>query len=271
MANEFKNGIRRIPSKRDLSGLFPYIFKRRCDSLVFQNFDIDVENLLAYLKDTPYTFFQALILATAKLFRERPRMNRFIIGGKLYEREFTDISFVAKREFSQEAPETTIKLRVAPGDLSKNILEKTKREIGGAKENVETGDDKVILFLLGLPRFLLQFIINILFLLDKLMIFPKELEKIDPMHCGAFLANLGSVGIEAPYHHLFEWGTCSLFIAVGKIGKKVVANDDGSIGVKTMVEIKITLDERIADGYYYARSFDYFKSLIENPAELFSD
>jgi len=116
---------------------------------------------------------------------------------------------------------------------------------------------------------MLRVIINILIWLDFHMNFPKELEKIDPLHCSAFFANLGSVGIDAPFHHLYEWGTCSLFVAIGKIGKKLTLDKSGNPVVRDMVDVKVSLDERIADGYYFARAFDIYKGYIENPETLF--
>jgi len=88
------------------------------------------------------------------------------------------------------------------------------------------------------------------------------------MRASAFVANLGSVGVDAPYHHLYEWGTCSLFMTIGRIKKTPAVLEDGTLGVRTMVECKIVMDERVADGYYYARSLDMFKSYFAEPEKL---
>ena len=265
-----RKGIRRVPAPHDLGALFPYIMKRRCDSAVYYNVDIDVEKLLGYLdRHKPCTFFQAVVLAMVKTMRARPAMNRFLMGRRLYERDDIDVNFIARRAFSDDGGETNVKLRVKPDDSDETIFAKLTRDIQTARAGEEKADDAFIAFLLKFPRFALRAFIRFLEWTDFYGFFPRDLEKIDPLHCSLFLANLGSVGIEAPFHHLFEWGTCSIFVAVGKIGKKITLSETGEMVVKTMVEFKITLDERIADGYYFARSFDIFKDYLENPASLF--
>lgn len=264
-----KKGIRRVPAPHDLGALFPYILKRRCDSLVYYNVDIDVEPLLRHIETHhEFTFFQAIVLAIVKTMREKPQMNRFIMGRRLYERDFLDVNFIARREFSEEGSESNVKIRIKPEDDHKAVIAKMTRDIRKVRNGEEKDDDAFIAMLLKLPRFALRAVVAFLTWCDFHMIFPKDIEAIDPLHCSVFLANLGSVGIDAPFHHLFEWGTCSLFVAIGQIGKKPVVREDDTIGVKTMVELKIALDERISDGYYYARSFDYFKSLLEHPEKL---
>ena len=266
-----RKGITRIPSPYDLNAIMPFLMKRRCDSQVFYNVDFNVEPLSAHLEKTRRcTFFQAMLLALVKTMRRRPGLNRFIIGRRLYQREDLDISFVARRSLTDEGSETSIKMRIKADDDDDMILKKITGHIGEAKEGAVKGDDKLIAFLVRLPRFMLRIVVSILTWLDFHLILPKDIEILDPLHCSAFIANLGSVGIEAPFHHLYEWGTCSLFVAIGKIGDKPAADGAGGIKLKKMVEVKVTLDERIADGYYFARALDIFKEYIEHPETLFA-
>ena len=265
-----RKGVRRVSAPHDLGALFPYILKRRCDSLVYFPVDIDVEPLLDYLaRGGSCTFFQAVLLAAVRTMWERPGLNRYVRGRRLFEREDVDVTFVARRAPTEEGGESTVKLSIPPGDGFDDILAKMTRDIRAVRDGEEKDDDALIAALLRLPRFALRAMVRFLGWLDFHGILFRDFEKIDPLHCSLFLANLGSVGIEAPFHHLYEWGNCSLFVAVGKIGKKLTVDDAGEVRVKTMVELKITLDERIADGYYFARSFDLMKSYLENPAVLF--
>ncbi|MCL1983593.1 MAG: 2-oxo acid dehydrogenase subunit E2 [Clostridiales bacterium] len=265
-----KKGISRIPSPYDLNAIMPFIMKRRCDSQVFYNVDFNVGPLLAWIDENKVcTFFQAMLLALVKTMRERPGLNRFVMGRRLYQREDMDICFIARRAYTDEGSETSVKMRVKQEYDDKEVIARIIGGISEAKEGAEKDDDAVISLLIKLPGFVLRAVVNILTWLEFHMCFPKSLEKIDPLHCSAFVANLGSVGIEAPFHHLYEWGTCSLFVAIGKIGKKLVPDESGAPAVRNMVEVKVTLDERIADGYYFARSLDIFKSYVENPETLF--
>jgi len=266
-----KKGITRMPSPYDLNAIMPFVMKRRCDSQVFYSIDFNVEPLMAYIDGTGRcTFFQAMLLALIKTMRERPGLNRFLMGRRLYQRDDMDIAFVARRSYTDEGSETTIKMHIRPEDGDEAIISKITGNIAEAREGTEKSDDKLIGILIKLPGFLLRFIVNVLTWMDFHLILPKLIEKIDPLHCSAFVANLGSVGIEAPFHHLYEWGTCSIFVAIGKVGDKLILDESGAPAARKMVEVKVTLDGRIADGYYFARALDIYKGYIENPETLFA-
>ena len=110
--------------------------------------------------------------------------------------------------------------------------------------------------------------INLLGLWDFYVDTPSFLRGIDPLRCSAYVANLGSVGLDAAYHHLFEWGTCSLFVTIGKVKPTVVVGEDGQPTVRRTMELKIALDERIADGYYDARALELFDTYLNDPTQL---
>jgi hypothetical protein len=88
------------------------------------------------------------------------------------------------------------------------------------------------------------------------------------MYASVFLANLGSLGLDAVYHHMYEWGNSPFFIVVGKRKKEPVVNDRGELEVQEVVDMNITLDERITDGVYFARTLEMLADLIENPEKL---
>jgi hypothetical protein len=231
--------------------------------------DIDVEPLLRHIERRgDFTFFQAVILALCKTLQQRPGANRFYQGRRLYQRRDVEMSFIARRRMDEEGTETSVKLRVKPDDDMDGVLAQMNRDVEAARRGEDKDDDKLFRFFLGMPRFLLRAAVAFLNWCDFHLVFPKDIEALDPLHCSVFLSNLGSVGIDAPFHHLYEWGNCSLFVCVGKIGKRVAVLDDGTVGVKTMCDFKITLDERIADGYYFARTFELFRRYLEHPETI---
>ena len=264
---------RRLKTVHDFNGIFPYIMRGRNESIVFFSEVLDVENLLAYIerkKGTPgeTSFFQVFVAAMVQTFRERPAMNRFIMGRRIYQRDAVDVCFVVKREFSDEGTETTMKVRFKEDDTFEDIKRKLVSDIRTAKSGEEKDDDAFISFLMSLPRFMIRAIARLLEWCDFYFGVPKDLENIDPLRCSIFLTNLGSIGIDAPYHHLYEWGTCSVFGAIGKIRNTPIALEDGSLVVRKAVEVKMSLDERIADGFYFARSLEVFRRYIANPELL---
>ena len=265
---------RRIQLSTDLNALFPYMMKGRNDSIVYYPLKTDVENLLLYIEekkgtDQEITFFQAVLLALVKVMREFPEINRYIKGRRLYERYDVSLGFIAKRELSVEGSETNVSLYIK-NDVSRDeILQKIRGEIKVAKSGAEKEDDKIISILMRMPRLILRFVVKMLDVYDFYIDTPKFMRYgVDPLRCSAYVANLGSVGIDAPYHHLFEWGTCSMFMAIGIIKNEPVINENCEITMRRMVEFKVSLDERISDGYYFARALDRFKEYFANPQLL---
>ena len=43
---------------------------------------------------------------------------------------------------------------------------------------------------------------------------------------------------------------------------------DGKVGVRKVCDFGINLDERIADGFYFTKSLEYFRYVLEHPELL---
>ena len=104
--------------------------------------------------------------------------------------------------------------------------------------------------------------------LDKHGWMPQSVIAGDPYYCSAVLTNLGSIKLHAGYHHLTNWGTCSLFCAIGEVKKRPFFDDDGTVHMLDSVDIGLTIDERLADGYYYSRTVALLRKLLEHPELL---
>ena len=271
-----RRGGVRIREQHGLNALFPYLMRRRCDSLIYFDMQLDMEPLQEYIAlqkeaGLKISFFEFFCAAIVKLMREREQMNRFIKGRRLYQRETVEISTVAKREMSDKGAESNLILRFAKDATFDDIAGRLRGEIDTAKtvkSDALTGDDKLFATFLKLPRGLLMAFVRILDIMDFYRGIPGFISATDPMRASAFIANLGSIGADATFHHLYEWGTCSLFMTIGRIKKTPVELDDDTLGIRTMVDCKIVLDERIADGFYFARSLDLFKSYFAEPAKM---
>lgn len=260
----------RIIKMHALNAMFPYIMKSRTESLVYFSTALDVENLLEYIEKKKaegieLKFFQLFVAAVVKLFKERPHLNRFVAGRRVYQRNDIKISFVAKKAATDEAEETNVMLNFNERTSFNDVISRMRNDIRTAKSEIKKDDDALFNTVMKMPRFMLRIFFGILNWLDFYFEMPKALADFDPLRCSAYIANLGSIGIEAPFHHLFEWGTCSVFIAIGKIKYMPVALEDGTITSRKMVEVKVTLDERIADGFYFARSLELMEKYLNNP------
>lgn len=263
----------RVDLGRGFKAMFPYIMKGRNESIAYYPVQVDAENLLAYVeqqKGTPeeITIFESVLLALTRILRERPTLNRYIIGRRLYQRRNVDLSFVARKQYTLDSDESNVFVKLRPEDDAATVLSKIRGEIRTVKTGDQTADEGLIDLFMRLPRGLLRVAVKLLSLWDFYVDTPGFLRGVDPLRCSAYIANLGSVGMGAAYHHLFEWGTCSLFVTIGQIKPTVVVGEDGAPTVRRTLELKIALDERIADGYYDARALELFDAYLNDPARL---
>ena len=264
---------------------FPFIMKGRNESVVYFKQLIDVSSLKAWLLEknraaassgegVKVTIFHAVLAALVKTMVERPQLNRFIIGRRLYQRNCLSFAFVIKREFRDDANEEIAIMTFDQDDTLQSISKKIQDEVhkvrAAAKQNVKKRHGAVNWFnyLMNLPRFVLQGFVSMLESLDYHGWLPKFVIDLDPMHTSVFMSNLGSLNVDAPFHHLYEWGTTSIFMTIGVVEKKPVVRPDNTIGIQDAVNLAFSLDERIGDGFYYARSLKRMQYFLENPNEL---
>lgn len=265
---------------KDVDGMHficPIIYPKRCDNEAFISETIDLTNVDKYLKkknkDNPeykYNFFQVLVTASLKVLYLRPKMNYFIANSNLYCRTEKTCSFVVKKKFTESGGEGLAFLHSKPemniDDVHEYIYKLISHERSGGSDSSTDFMD----FFKKLPRFLSKFLVHIIMFLDRHGWVPSPLIESDPYYSSIVLTNLGSIKLHAGYHHLTNWGTNSFFIAIGEIKKRPFIDEKGHAKMKNSIDLGITIDERIADGYYYARTIALLKVLLENP-ELLED
>ena len=254
----------------------PYLLPRRTDNEAFVTEDIDLTAINAFLAEKnssnpayKYTIFHVVVAALAKTIYQRPKMNRFIQGHRLYERNDILLSFVAKRIFADDGEEALILLKCDKDSTIDSIHDEICTRVSKTRKEGTVDDTTQIMNMLArLPRFLLRFIVRTLNFLEYHDWLPDFLRYADPYHSTVFVSNLGSIKLNSGYHHLTNWGTTSLFVVIGEKHFAPVYAADGSFQVREVLPLGITLDERIADGYYYAKSIQLFKHYLLNPQLL---
>ncbi len=268
-----------IKTIKAINRFFPYIMPRRCDSVVYVNIDIEMDNALAYLKklnegkpkEEHIKIFDLYLAAIHRIYLERPRLNRFIIGRTYYQRNEHVYFFVSKRDINFDAEERTIGLKLGPRDGLFEVHKKARAEIKESKTGKsDKSDEKAVEVLMKFPRWFITAFSSLMFRLDQNNRMPKELAETDSMHGSAYITNLGSFGVTTPpYHHLYEFGDTSIFFVIaGLIKKAIVDQETGEIKVKTVVPMRVTVDERISDGVYFNNAFELFNSFIQDPTKL---
>ena len=246
----------------------PFISPRRNESLVYFRQEIDVEAALQLVErlnqgrapELRITLFHLLLRAMARVLDERPRLNRFVAGGRIWQRDGIWLSFSAKKAMSDAAPITSLKLRFDPAESLDALSARIVAALGVGRSDAKSTADREMGALLHLPAPLLRLALRGAMLLDAFGLLPRAMTANDPLFASAFVANLGSVGLDAGYHHLWEYGNVSIFCVVGR----VQARADG----RRVVELKWSYDERIEDGLYCARSLELLRGFVEAPDSL---
>ncbi len=259
--------------------LMPYLLLGRTDNEALLNDEVDLTAVSAYLAEKnssnpefKYTIFHVVLAAIAKTIYLRPAMNRFMQGNRLYQRDDISFSFVVKRKFSDKGEEALVIMKVDPeSELSplEQIYSRIKKEVYKIrKENANNDTGKLMESLAQLPRPIMKFVSKLLFWLEYRGLLPESLAKIDPYHSTCFVSNLGSIKMSASYHHLVDWGTNSFFVIIGEKKWQPVFEKDGTYEMKEMLPLGFTIDERIADGFYFANSVKILRYIMKHPEIL---
>ena len=267
---------RRVRDLPLLRRFMPFIMPRRNDSVVYFEQTVRVDRTLEYLdaqnaKGGPkLSFFHVVLAAATRALKHRPHMHRFIVGRKVYDRNAIDLSFAVKKAMTDGAKLTTVKVRMDPDEPLSRVPARIDAQINVGRSEETTTSEKEMAVVSALPGFLLRFVMWAQGVLDARGLLPRSMIKNDPMYASIFLANLGSVGLDSPFHHLYEYGNVSIFMAIGNIHDAPVV-DDGQLAVGKVCKIRYSFDERVADGYYAARGLDMVQGFIEDPSVLESE
>jgi len=265
---------------RDVSGLTTLIFHlmpKRTESEVYLADKIDATELVKFIekKNAEHdsyktTIFHCFVLAVARMLKERPKMNRYVQGRRMYERDSISLSFMAKRRFADDAEESF--MQVVPKDT--DTIDEISHQIYGDVREVRKhehstgGMDATVDKFAKIPRFLLMLVFRFVRTLDFFGKVPQSLREGDSNFSSVLLSNLGSIKGPAVYHHLNNYGTNSIMITVGTLHKEEIVMPDGTKQIRDVLDFGATLDERIGDGFYFVRSLNLVKYIFAHPELL---
>ncbi|HEY5591810.1 MAG TPA: 2-oxo acid dehydrogenase subunit E2 [Paludibacter sp.] len=264
----------RVRNVDPVFSVIPYFLRTRMDAQNFFEEKIDIDNIEAFIKDhkediPDLSIMHVVMASLVRLISQRPHLNRFVIWNKIFARNHVNFSIAVKRSLSDEGEETLIKLFFLPTDTLQDIVRKTKLEQENNQQVGQQNSSDMISKILGyLPDLALRIVVFLLLHLDKVGMMPKFINKASPWHSSIFLTNIGSIGVESIYHHLYEFGTCSMFCAMGKKSRRHTIDSNGDIKSHKSIQLKFVLDERICDGFYYASSMRLLNKIFANPNSL---
>lgn len=260
--------------------IFPFLMKRRCDALVYHTCEFDVTKTVEYIRaynakkpEFRLKFFYVFCAALMRTIAMRPELNRFIASYRYWQRDELSMNFVVKESFTDDAPETSNPLVFNPYmtlmEYAKVIDDYINKSRNLSEEDNFT--DETIRFFMHFPVWIISLVVRLAHLLDRRGKAPSLLREADGLHTSVFVSNLGSIGIigGSPQHHLYEWGTTSLFVTLGGLERKREFDEDGKvISSKETIKVGCTVDERITSGFYFVKSMIYFQELLNNPQLL---
>ena len=252
------------------------IYPNRADNEAYIAERVNLEPIKAYLAKKnvegipfKYTFFHVILTALVKTVTLRPKLNRFYANENYYQRNKITAGFVIKKEFSDGSEESMALLEARPDATIDTIHEEIRQRVQATRseQKMNTTDNSMDI-LNKLPRFLSKAAIRFIRFLDRHGWCPDFLIGSDPNYSSVFLSNLGSIRLRSGYHHLTNWGTSSLFCIIGEKKWTPLYDQNGLVEMRETVDLGLTVDERIADGYYYSKSIRLFKYLLEHPELL---
>lgn len=272
---KYRDRWRRVRGIAPMTRIVPYIMENRCGSQNFIFDKIDMDRIDKYIKKKRdeeglkhFDLMHVILAAYTRTVSQRPAINRFIRGQKIYKREKIEYALVVKKEMLLESPDTVVKFLIDPGATVYDVYNELNSTIEKYREVETSGFDKTAKILNFIPGVLLRFTVRLLRFIDYLGLLPRGLAKVSPFHCSFFITSMGSLGIPPVVHHLYDFGTCPVFCAFGAKQREYRVNADGEVKKHSYVDVTYNLDERICDGFYYASAMKLMRNIFKNPEIL---
>ena len=266
---------RRLKTIDPMNMVSPYIMSTRTGSSNLFKDRIELTAAEAYIKKKRseglkgFGMLHLLIAAYVRTVSQRPGINRYIRGQKIYARNTIEVDMTIKKELKLDAAETCIKAEYQPDATAEDVYYIFTKLVDDYKNSDDGSDFGVLVKVLRcIPGLLLRFLVGILKLLDYFGLLPRWLTKLSPFHGSMFITSMGSLGIPPVFHHLYDFGNLPVFLSYGAKYEEKTLNDDGTIKKSKYIDFTVVTDERICDGHYYASAFKYLKSILKNPEVL---
>lgn len=265
---------RRIKNVDPLQLITGFLMKKRYDSMNMYEDTFNCEAWDQYIREKKEQgiklgYMHIFIAGIVRMLAKWPRLNRFVMNGKLYARPKIWVSFTIHPELHIDSPDTTIKLCFEGTETILEIAETINEAI--RKETVlrteENDTDKLARVLTSLPSWILNIVSSVLMWMDRHNMMPKSIIEFSPFHTSFYITNLKSLGINHVFHHTTEFGTNGLFFAMGK-EKQMPVVEKGEIVIQKHMGFSLVSDERFCDGLYYALALREFRKIMRNPTVL---
>ena len=266
---------RRIRKLDAFNAITPFLMKEKSEASNYFSEDLEITAIEHFLRNKRVNGYPGMgmlhvfIATYIRTASQYPAINRFCSGQRIYARDNVEFMMAIKKQLRVDAGETTIKLAFDRRATIDDVYHSLNAEINEVrKEGTSTRADRLAAMFMKLPRVILRFTVGLLKFLDYFGILPKFIIETSPFHGSLIITDMGSVGLSAIYHHLYNFGNLPVFIALGAKKKVRELNTLGEVVVKKYIDFKLVVDERICDGFYFSQAFRLFKDLLKNPEAL---
>lgn len=266
--------FRRVKTISPMSAVIPFIMVNRTGSQNFISDSVDIEKVEKYIKEKQtqgmqnISMMHVMIAAYIRLVSQRPALNRFIRGQRVWTRKNVEVSLTIKKEMSLDSPDTVVKITLPPSATLEDVYTALNNEIVSYRANPGGDFDDTARAFTRLPGLIFKFAVASLRFLDYFGLMPKAIAKVSPFHCSYFITSMGSLGIPPIYHHLYDFGSCPVFFSFGAKRRTYEIDNTGLVRRRQYMDFTFVLDERICDGYYYASALKLLKNILKNPWRL---
>lgn len=254
-------------------GLTPYLMHMRCDAQVMLKLEVDYEKLARYIvkkgsEGYKISFMELFIAAYVRTIAELPEVNRFIANKRMYARKSISVSFAVLQNTSDGSiKENTVKTKFDPTDTIYDVAARVEKEIAYSRQEEAENKTMKVAKLLTKPV-LANLVVGLARVLDRYGLLPKYIIEASPFHTGLFITNMASIGMPAVYHHIYNFGTTSTFVSIGKNERKIELDKENNPVRKRVMPIGIVADERVCAGMVYGQMIAKTTRYLNNPELL---
>ncbi len=265
---------RKLKSLSPMTIVIPFIMVHRTGSQNFIRDSVEIEKLEKYMKEKQaagmpnISMMHIMIAAYIRLVSQRPALNRFIRGQRIWTRRNVEVSLTIKKEMSLDSPDTVVKITLPPNATLADVYDALNEKIVGYRANPGGDFDNVAKLLTHMPSLVFKTFVAFIRFLDYFGLAPKKILEVSPFHCSYFITSMGSLGIPPIYHHLYDFGTCPVFFSFGAKRRAYEIDKEGVVKKKQYVDFTFVTDERICDGYYFASALKLLRNIFKNPWQL---
>jgi hypothetical protein len=251
--------------------IMPYIMQKKNESMVYFEQKVDTRRVFDFLHDfrektgLHITLLHLIIWAAGQVLAARPRLNRFIADSRIFQRRGIWVSFSAKKGKTDNDPIFVVKKKIDPTMTLKDLVHYIDGDVRSGREGRPSSSDLELKLLFLLPHCLIKAVTWLVRKATEWGLMPASFINADPFFASIFVANLGSIGLDAGYHHLYEYGNIPVFLTIGQVQSEIVVTEDNRQEIRPMMSLKYTLDERVEDGLYCAQALQMVKEILEDP------